>query len=347
MTPAPTPSTPPPAQPTFTRGVRIAGVGSALPERILSNADLEKIMDTSDEWIVQRTGIRERRIHDPKTGPSTTDLATEALQKALDRAGMVGSDLDLVLCATMTPDMPTPSVSCLVADRIGAGQIAAIDLNGACSGFVYAMNCAHDFIRIGSQTTIGVIGADLITRFVDYSTFGRAAAILFGDAAGACILQACDDTSKGLLAQAMHSDASRAKHLFIPCCERDFFDVEYDERRVNSVQMNGQAVFRFAVTTFPKLIEQTLESAGVQAGDVDHYICHQSNARILTAARDRFGLPEDRFHINIGSRGNTVAASIPLILDELTQSGRVKEGQKIMFLAFGAGLTWGSSLWQL
>jgi len=328
-------------------GVRIAGVGSALPERILSNADLEKMMDTSDEWIVQRTGIHERRIHDPELGPNTTDLATDALAKALNHAGMTGAELDLIVCATMTPDMPTPSVSCLVADRVGAGQIAAFDLNAACSGFVYAMNCAHDMIRSGAHKNVAVIGSDLITRFVDYSTFGRAAAILFGDAAGACVLKGCDDSSKGLLAQSMHTDASRAKHLFIPCHKRDFFEVEYDERRVNSVQMNGQAVFRFAVSTFPKLIEQTLDKAGVQADEVSHYICHQSNARILTAARDRFGLPEDRFYINIGHRGNTVSASIPLILDELTQAGRVEEGQKVMFLAFGAGLTWASSLWQL
>lgn len=329
------------------QGVEIVGVGSAMPDRVLSNADLERVMDTSDEWIVQRTGIRERRVHDPEKGPTTSDLATDALRKALDHASLPASELDLIVVATMTPDMPTPSVSCMVADRVGAGQIGAYDLNGACSGFVFAINTAHDLVRAGSHKTVGVIGADLITRFVDYSTFGRGAAILFGDAAGACVIKASTDATKGLLAQAMHSDASRAKHLFIPCRNDQFFESEFDERKVNRVQMNGPAVFKFAVSTFPKLIAQTLDKAGVQADDVDHYICHQSNARILTAARDRFGLSEDKFFINIDRCGNTVAASVPLILDELTQARRVEPGQKIMMLGFGAGLTWGSSLWQL
>lgn len=332
---------------TTPRGVEIVGVGSALPERVLTNTDLERMMDTSDEWIVQRTGIRQRHISDPKDGPTTTELATGALGKALEHAGLGASELDLVVVATMTPDMPTPSVSCMVADRVGAGQVGAFDLNGACSGFVFAINTAHDMVRSGSHKTIGVIGADTITRFIDYSTYGRGAAILFGDAAGACVIRATDDTSKGVIAQAMHSDASRAKHLFIPCRGDQFFESEFDERKLNRVQMNGQAVFKFAVSTFPKLIEQTLEKAGVQADEVDHYICHQSNARILTAARDRFGLSEEKFYINIDRCGNTVAASVPLILDELTRAGRIEAGQKIMMLGFGAGLTWGSSLWQI
>ena len=329
------------------QGVEIVGVGAALPDRVLSNADLEKVMDTSDEWIVQRTGIRERRVHDPEKGPTTTDLATNALRRALNHAGVSSEELDLIIVATMTPDMPTPAVSCMVADNLGAGQIGAFDLNAACSGFVFAMNTAHDLVRSGAYKTVGVVGADTVTRFVDYSTYGRGAAILFGDAAGACVLRSSGDASKGLLAQAMHSDASRAKHLFIPCKTDQFFEAEYDERKLSRIQMNGQAVFKFAVSTFPKLIEQTLDKAGVQAADVSHYICHQSNARILTAARDRFGLKDEQFHINIDRCGNTVAASVPLILDELTQAGRVEKGQKIMMLGFGAGLTWGSSLWQL
>ncbi|MFI4896275.1 MAG: beta-ketoacyl-ACP synthase III [Phycisphaerales bacterium JB059] len=328
-------------------GVEIIGVGSALPDRVLTNTDLEKVMDTSDEWIVQRTGIRERRVHDPETGPHTTELATTALRRALEHAEIPATDLDLIIVATMTPDMPTPAAACMVADNVGAGQIGAFDLNAACSGFVFALNTAHDLVRAGAHRAVGVIGADTVTRFIDYSTFGRGAAILFGDAAGACVVRASDTPGKGLIAQAMHSDASRAKHLFIPCTPRQFFESEFDERKLNRVQMNGQAVFKFAVSTFPKLIEQTLDKAGVQATDVDHYICHQSNARILTAARDRFGLKDEQFHINIDRCGNTVAASVPLILDELTRAGRVEKGQKIMMLGFGAGLTWGSSLWQL
>lgn len=330
------------------KGVRIAGIGSAVPERILSNADLESIMDTSDEWILQRTGIRERHVHDEEGGETTSVLGANALGKALADARLSASDLDLLLVATMTSEMPTPSASCLIASRVGAGSIGAIDINGACSGYVFALNLAHDLMACGRYSTVGVIGVDCITQFCDYSTYGRGASILFGDAAAGVVLQATDDTSKGLLAQAMHSDGQRAQHLFIPVAQRDFFDPnEYDERKLGAIQMNGQAVFKFAVSTFPNLIAETLDKAGLQAADVDHFVCHQSNARILSAARDRFGLAEEKLLVNIDRYGNTVAASVPLVLDELKRAGRIDEGQRVMFLAFGAGLTWGSSLWQL
>ncbi len=329
-------------------GVRLAGTGSAIPARRLTNKDLEALMDTSHEWIVQRTGIEARHVHDTASGETTAYLASRSLRQALDAASLAPTDLDMILVATMTPDMPTPSVACLVAHELGAGQIAAMDLNAACSGFVYSLNLAHELIRGGAYRAIGVVGADNITRFVEYTTAGRATAVLFGDGAGAVVLKATDDTRKGLLAQAMHSDGGGAKHLYIPSrlCR-----LQPDEAREPSapdrIFMNGQAVFKFAVGTFPKLIEQTLERAGLQASDVDHYICHQSNLRILEAARERFGLSREKMHVNIDRLGNTVAASVPLILDELTRAGRVREGQRIMFLAFGAGLTWGSSLWQV
>lgn len=333
--------------PSFARGVQIIGTGSALPARAVTNADLEKIMDTSDEWIVQRSGIRERRHYDDTKGESTSSLATAAAQKALDAAGVKPTELDVVIVGTMTPDTPTPAVACNVAARLGAGPIGAFDLNAACSGFVFSLNIAHDLIRGGAYRTAVVVGADCITRHCDFSTYGRAVSVLFGDGAGAVVLRGSDDASKGILAQSMHSDGAGAKHLFIPSRLSDFPEgVVAEERQVNCIQMNGQAVFKFAVSTFPKLIEQTLEKANLKPEQIDHYVCHQSNMRILDAARERFGIPAEKLHVNISRFGNTVGASVPLVMNDLATAGRFKPGQKVMFLAFGAGLTWGSSLWQ-
>ncbi len=330
-------------------GVRLVGVGSAFPKREVTNADLEKLMDTSDEWIVQRTGISKRFVSDHDSKEETTSaLATRAVKLALEDAKVCPSELDLVIVATITPDMPTPSVACQVIDAIGAGNIVGFDLSAACCGFVFSINVAHDMLRAGSYRKVAVIGADCVTRHVEYSTHGRASAILFGDAAGAMILEKTEDASKGVIAQAMHTDGERAKHLLIPCHERDFPEgVEHDARDYSRISMNGHAVFRFAVSTFPELIQETLDKAGLRADDIDHYICHQSNSRILSAARDRFGLPQEKMLVNIDRVGNTVAASMPLIFDELKSAGRFHEGQRVMFLGFGAGLTWGSSLWQL
>lgn len=336
-----------PAQPARF-GVRIAGTGASIPKTLVTNADLEKVMETSDEWITQRTGIHSRYIHKPELGESTTHFAAEAAARAVAHAGIQGSDIDLVVVATMTGDCPTPTTSVLVSHRIGTRNAGGIDINGACSGFVYSMNVAHDMIRAGSYRNIVVVGADRITQHIEFSTYGRATSVLFGDGAGAVVLRRTDDPSKGLIAQVMHSDGGGAKHLFIPRTSADFIQQEdFDPHKLNLVQMNGAAVFKFAVSTFSKLIEQTLEKAGLTAADVDHYVCHQSNARILESARERFGLPPEKLHVNIGKYGNTVAASVPLVMDEITREGRVREGHKVMFLAFGAGLTWGSSLWQL
>ncbi len=328
-------------------GVRFAGTGSAVPARVLTNADLEKVMDTSDEWIVQRTGIRERHIHDPDAGEGTAPLGTAALRKAMTDAAVAPEELDLIVAATMSPDMPTPGVACMIADRVGAGQIPAFDISAACSGFVYALNVAESLMRSGGFRTVGLVGADCLSRHADYSTMGRGTAILFGDAGGAAVLRRTDDGSKGLLAQVMHSDGGGARHLYVPTHRSHMTPGdEYDERKMGVVQMHGPAVFKFAVGTFPNLIEETLNRARLTADDIDHYVCHQSNSRILEAARERFGLPREKLLVNIDRYGNTVAASCPLVLDELNRSGRLREGDKVMFLAFGAGLTWASSLWQ-
>lgn len=337
-------ATPPPLPKV---GVRIAGTGSYLPPGRLTNQDLAGMMDTSDEWIVQRTGIHERRI--VGKGVSVTDLAAESLKRALTNAGMKGSDLDLIILATVSMEMPCPSSACRVAAAVGAGTAGALDLVAACSGFVYAINMAHDMIRCGTHRTIAVIGAEVLSQFMEYNTDGRGVSILFGDAAGCAILRATDDTSKGILAQSVHADGQRWHDLYIPRVpERDCpAGVDPSGKHSGQMYMNGREVFKFAVTTFQTLIAQTLEKAGLEPSGVDHFICHQSNARILEAARERFGIPAEKLYVNIDRVGNTSSASVPLCLDELRAAGRVKEGEVAMFVAFGGGLTWASSLWQL
>lgn len=336
--------------PGYTVGVTIVGTGSALPSGIITNADLEKVMDTSDEWIVQRTGIKTRHKIDRRKGESTFSLGARALRNALEMAKMQATELDLILCATMTPEMGCPPTGCLIANAVGAIGCAAFDISGACSGYVYALNVAHALMQTGQYRNVAVIGSDTITPLMDYSNNGRTTAILFGDGAGAAILRATADKGQGILAQTIHADGRGWKEIYIPHDDSDFpAGIACDPIKIGHVQMNGAGVFKFAVGTFPGVIQETLDKAGVAAADVDMYVCHQSNARILSAARERFGLPEDKLYVNIDKVGNTLAASVPLVLDEVVRTGRIKLGskQKVLFVAFGGGLTWGSSLWQL
>ncbi|MEL6328275.1 MAG: beta-ketoacyl-ACP synthase III [Planctomycetota bacterium] len=336
-------------------GVRIAGTGAYLPEKVLTNADLERLMDTSDEWIVQRTGVRERRICED--GDSLAGISAAALKSALKSAGLKPSDLDLLIVGSVSSDMTCPSAACQVLDMLAGdpemdrGSAGAFDLTAACCGFVYGLNVAHEMIRGGAYKTVGVVGSEILSRFQQYDTAGRGTAIIFGDGAGAAILRATDDPSKGQLAQAMYSDGTRWKDLFIPNHEpRDFpggTRATEDVLPLGYMRMNGRAVFRFAVGTFGDLIQETLDKAGVTAQDVSLFVCHQSNVRILDAARDRFGIPPERMPVNIDRLGNTSAASVPLLYNELVQSGRAREGELVMFVAFGAGLTWTSSLWRI
>ncbi|MGP1273431.1 MAG: beta-ketoacyl-ACP synthase III [Phycisphaerales bacterium] len=329
-------------------GVEIAGVGTAVPDQVVTNTDLEKVMDTSDEWIRQRTGIERRRRIRADQGESVKHLARAAVERALEHAGMDAAELDLVLMSTMSAEMTCPPTSCRIANEIGTQNAGAFDLNAACCGFVFGLNTAYGLMQTGQYRNVALIGADTLTNSVEFSTKGRNAAIIFGDAAGAVILKKTDDPAKGLIAQAMHSNGDRWADLYIPKTQHDFAEGdEFDEWQLGKLVMNGQSVFKFAVGTFPKVIEQTLERAGLQASEVDHYVCHQSNRRILDAARERFGLEESRFHINISEYANTVAASVPLVFKDLVDAGRVKKGQRIMFVGFGGGLTWGTSLWQI
>lgn len=334
----------PPAIPV--RGVRIAGTGSQLPSKVISNDLLASVVQTNDEWIQQRTGIRERRMCDRSKGESNRWLCTESLRKALAAANMKASELDLIICGTISQDMRCPSTACLVAADLGAGTAAAWDLGAACCGFVYPLNVAHDLIRVGTHKAIGIIGCDTITAILDYHN--RGVCILFGDGAGAAVLVADSDPSRGCLAQVNKADGTGWTDLFQPAEEWQIPEgVDRTTTKLGCLQMNGKAVFKFAVGTFQELIAETLAKAGISAEQVDVFVCHQSNARILDAARERFGIPPEKLHVNIDRVGNTSAGSVPLVLDELMLAGKIKPGMIVMFVAFGAGLTWTSSLWRV
>ena len=328
------------------RGVRIAGTGSALPSGTITNADLATIVQTNDEWIVQRTGIKQRYICDPAKGESNLSLCTEALRLALVDAKMDADQLDLTICGTMTQDLRCPSTACMVAANLKAGTAAAWDLGAACCGFTYSLNIAHDLIRVGTHKAIGVIGADTISSIMDYTN--RGVCILFGDAAGAAVVTATDDQTKGIIAQVNKADGSGWHDLHIPATTEHFLpETDLAVAKLGCLQMNGKAVYKFAVSTFQELIAETLAKANMTVDDIDMFVCHQSNARILESARERFGIPNEKLYVNIDRIGNTSAGSVPLCLDELVKAGRVKPGMVVMFVAFGAGVTWTSSLWQL
>lgn len=327
-------------------GVEILGTGMAVPSRVVTNADISSIVDTNDEWIRQRTGIVERHICDPSKGEDTRFLCTEALRKALLDASIPASELDLIIVGTITSDYKTPSTACMVGARLNAGQACCWDMSAACCGFVYALNTAHDLIRMGHFKTVGVIGADAISSITDYRN--RNVAILFGDGAGAAVIRRTNDTTKGVIAQISHSDGSGWKDLYVPACQSDVHaKLDRTVETLGNVYMNGREVFKFAVGTFQELIAQTLEKAGAEVQDIDMFVCHQSNARIIEAAVTRFGIDPTKVHVNIDRFGNTSGGSVPIVLDELRKAGRVTPGMRVMFVAFGAGLTWGSSLWQL
>ncbi len=328
------------------RGVRIAGTGMAVPQRVYTNADIATLCQTSDDWIHQRTGIRQRRICDPRKGESNLTLCTNALRNALEASKIPAAQLDAVIVGTITSDMKCPSTACLVGAALGTGTAQAFDVAAACCGFVYSMNLAHDLIRVGTHRTIGVVGCDSVSSFTDFTN--RNVAILFGDGAGAAVLHATDDATKGVIAQINKADGTGWDNLFVPGWDQQIPD-NADRQVVvpGCLHMNGKEVFKFAVGTFQNLIKETLDMGQIKVEDVDMFVCHQSNARIIQAAVDRFGIAATKVYVNIDRFGNTSAGSVPICLDELVKAGRIREGMVIMFVAFGAGLTWSSSLWQV
>jgi 3-oxoacyl-[acyl-carrier-protein] synthase-3 len=317
------------------RHAAITGWGMAVPERVLSNADLERMVDTSDEWIVSRTGIKERRIVGPDD--STTSLSVAAARQALDRAGLTADDIDLIVVATCTPDQFLVSQACLVQAELG-GSAGALDIGAACAGFVYALSVGSQFVQTGCHDRVLVIGVDTLTRFVDYTD--RSTCVLFGDGAGAVVLEPTDEP-RGLLSTVLGADGAGYKHLYVPgwgafVPESAELFPEYRPY----LQMNGQEVFRFAVRVMGDAAGDAVDRAGLSFADVDMLIPHQANQRIIEAAARRLDLPMEKVWVNLDRLGNTSAASIPIALCEAEAAGALQEGQNLVFVAFGGGLAW-------
>ena len=316
----------------------------SLPQHAMTNDELAQRVDTSDEWIRSRTGIAERRV--AGEGETTASLAIEAAREALQVADADPRELDLIIVGTATPDNPMPSTACLVQDALGAMRAGAFDLNAGCSGFVYALIMGHQAIASGEHQQVLVIGADTLTRTLDWED--RSTCILFGDGAGAVLLRATDGPS-GVLATLMGSDGSGAELLIIPAGGSALpATAETVAARQHYLQMNGREVFRFAAGIVPQAIEQVAARAGLAVEDVDLIIPHQANQRIIEAAARRIRLPEDRFVVNLARYGNTSAASVPIALCEALAEGRLQPDQNVVLMGFGAGLTWAATLirWQ-
>ncbi len=318
----------------------IAATGSHLPERRLTNAELSKTVQTNDEWIVQRTGISERRIAAPDE--TTASLASQAATKALRAAHLEPKDLDLVLVATITPEMTTPATACFVAHSLGLHSTPAMDLNAACSGFVYGLETAAAMIATGRYKNVLLIGAETLSRITDWTD--RGSCILFGDGAGAVILQASDAPERGLLFSSLHADGGGWEMLHCAVGSRHPVNEKTVASGQQYLKMRGRDVFKFAVSRLDELIDEALTKTGYTADDLKLIIPHQSNRRIIESALQRLDFPTDKAVINIDRYGNTSAASIPIALDEAVRNGQLAEGDLVLFLAVGAGLTWASAL---
>ena len=322
------------------RTASIIGTGSYVPEKVMTNADLEKIVDTTDEWIHSRTGIRERRIAGLEQ--PTSDLAANASKAAMENAGIKPEEIDLIICATVTPDMFFPSTACFVQTKIGAVNAACFDLSAACSGFLFGVETARQFIATGTYNTVLVIGADKLSSIVDWDD--RNTCVLFGDGAGAAILQHCEG-SRGILATRMGSNGKLAEILHIPgggsACP---VTADNAAQKPATIRMNGRETYKHAVTAMVEASKQVLADAGVTADEITCFIPHQANLRIIEAIASRLNVPMERFHINLDRYGNTSAAAVAIALDEAAREGRFKHGDLIHLVVFGGGLTWASSV---
>lgn len=322
----------------------ITGLGSAVPDKILTNADLEKFLDTSDEWIRRRTGIRERRI--VSDGETTATLATEASRNALADAGIEACDLDMIVCATVSGEMPFPATACFMQDALGAADIPAFDVSAACSGFLYGLAVGRAFIESGAHRRILVVGVDVLSRFADWSD--RGSCILFGDAAGAVVLEATAEADKGVIYSVLHANGAGWDFIHIPAGgTRSPATIETVNNKEHCVKMRGRDVYKFAVEKMQWLLGDCLEKCNLTVDDVDLVVPHQVNLRIMKSAAAKFNLPMEKIYINIDRYGNTAGASIPLALDEAYRSGRIGPGSTVVMIAFGAGLTWAGSVVKL
>ncbi len=322
------------------RRAKIAGVGSFVPEKTLSNRDLEDMVDTSDEWITTRTGIKERRVVEDDV--STSDLAYQAAQKALTDAELEAKDLDLILVATATPDyLSFPSTACILQDKLGAKEIPAFDLSAACSGFVYGISVATQYIETGAYDNILVVGAETLSKIVNWKD--RGTCVLFGDGAGAAVLTPTD--SGGILSNLLGADGSQNDVLMVQGGgSKQPVSQQIIDEGLNYIEMEGSPVFKFAVRILGKAARKALQQAGLDRGDIDYLIPHQANIRIVDAAAKRLKLDKEQIYVNLDKYGNTSAASIPLALDEAVKEGKVKSGDIVVLVGFGAGLTWAASV---
>lgn len=315
---------------------RIAGTGAYLPEKVLTNHDLEKMMDTSDEWIRERTGICRRHI--AAEGETCSDMALEATYRAVDMAEIDAADIDLIIIATVTPDKVFPSTACIVQRRLGIQGCPAFDVQAACSGFIYALDLANRIIRTGGASNALVVGSEVLSRITNWED--RTTAVLFGDGAGAVILQASD--KPGLISTHMHSDGQYEDLLQVPQGISSGYDAVRAEEAY--IQMNGNAVFRRAVATLDSIARETLAGNRIDKHDIDWLVPHQANLRIIAAAAKKLDLPMENVVVTVDEQANTSSASIPLALDTAVRDGRITRGQLLLFEAFGAGFTWGSAL---
>jgi 3-oxoacyl-[acyl-carrier-protein] synthase III len=327
-------------RPEVIRGATITGTGHYVPERLLTNADLEAMVETSDQWIVERTGIRERHI--AAADQASSDLALIACQRALAMAGVEAQDVDQIILATTTPDRILPSCACTLQSKLGATRAAAYDMFAACTGFVFGLGMARGLIGAGVADTVLVVGVETLSRIVDYTD--RNTCVLFGDGAGAAVVQACEP-GQGILAVDMHSDGELGEVLevpagisFNPASERTVREKQH------FIHMQGKKLFPFAVRSMEDSLRKCLAASGVGADELEVVIPHQANLRIIDAVRERLGLPDDKVYVNIERFGNTSSASIPIALDELVRAGRLQPGARVGLAAFGGGATWGGSV---
>lgn len=322
------------------RRAAITGTGSAVPSGVLSNQDLEKMVETSNAWILERTGIRERRR--AAEGEGLSDYAVPAARKALEMAGLDPAELDLILCATVSPDMLLPSTASIIQAGLGARKSAAFDMQAACSGFIYASSVAQQFIETGAMRHVLVVGGELLTKFTDYTD--RSTCILFGDGAGAAVYGAAPP-DYGVLSSYIRNDGTMCDYLTImgggsrhPATHRSV------DERLHYIRMKGNETFKIAIRSMTEASEKVMTEAGVSVRDVGMFIAHQANKRILDAVADRLGFPGEKTYCNIERMGNTSSASIPIALDELNRAGRLRKGDLVLLTAFGGGLTWGAIL---
>ena len=316
---------------------RISGTGSYLPEKVLTNADLEKLVETNDEWIRERTGITQRHV--AAEGQTTSDLAYEASLRAMQAAGVSPSEIDLIVVGTTTPDIIFPSTACLLQHKLGANGCAAFDVNAACSGFIFALSVADKFVRSGSSKCALVVGAETLTRMLDWSD--RGTCVLFGDGAGAVVLKPSSDP--GVMSTHLHADGAHKHLLYNPVGVSAGFKLDEKNAGVR-VMMTGNEVFKVAVKTLDAVVEETLAANNLQKSDIDWLVPHQANLRIISATAKRLDMPMERVVITVDKHGNTSSASVPMALDHAIRSGKIQPGQLVLMEAFGGGFTWGSAL---